>query len=131
MTAPHDESLPTDKQLRLKRVALSPNKEASEQTGGDDGELRPILGGESSAEEGESSKKASEQTGSDDRELRPILGGESSAEEGESRKSISKQLSWGMLRNVLIACELWLVQVLVSSAYSIIGPFFPTEVCKV
>ena len=128
MTAPHDESLPTDKQLRLKRVALSPNKEASEQTGGDDGELRHILGGEISAEEGESSKKASEQTGSDDRELRPILGGESSAEEGESR---SKQLSWGMLRNVLIACELWLVQVLVSSAYSIIGPFFPTEVCKV
>ena len=50
MTAPHDESLPTDKQLRLKRAALSPNKEASEQTGGDDGELRPILGGECSAE---------------------------------------------------------------------------------
>ena len=125
MTAPHDESLPTDKQLRLKRVALSPNKEASQQTGGDDGELRPILGGEISAEEGESSKKASEQTGSDDRELRPILGGESSAEEGESRKSISKQLSWGMLRNVLIACEL-----LASSSACIIcllhdRPIFP------
>ena len=77
---------------------------------------------------------ASEPTGSDDRdlELRPVLGDESGEEEGEKGDPIRKKLSWGILRNILIVCELWLVQVFVTSAYSMVGPFFPVEVrrCK-
>ena len=76
---------------------------------------------------------ASEPTASDDRdlELRPVLGDES-GEEGEKGDPIRKKLSWGILRNILIVCELWLVQVFVTSAYSMVGPFFPVEVrrCK-
>ena len=31
-------------------------------------------------------------------------------------------------RNIALVCVLWLVQVFMSSAYSLIAPFFPSEV---
>ena len=40
------------------------------------------------------------------------------------RKAVS-EWNW---RNIALVCVLWLVQVFMTSAYSLIAPFFPSEV---
>ena len=58
-------------------------------------------------------------------EQQPLLGQEYSKKEGESS---STHLVWGKWRRGLVVCVLWLAQVLITSAYSLVGPFLPLEV---
>ena len=72
--------------------------------------------------------------GDDDGERRPLLGQDSStAEAGKeseftNKQQYVKQPSWGKWRRGLIVCVLWLAQVIIISAYSLVAPFFPLEV---
>lgn len=57
-------------------------------------------------------------------EKRPLLGDREEQVKGKTKGKLSK-LKW---RKWLLVCELWLAQVFMVSAYSLIAPFFPSEV---
>ena len=60
----------------------------------------------------------------DDLEKRPLLpGSDSSVETGEGGS-----VQWRRWRRWVVLCVLWLAQVVMTSAYSLVAPFFPLEV---
>ena len=69
----------------------------------------------SPSEKGESDKD-------DDGERRPLLD-KDSGKEAESKRG--ERVKW---RSVLVVCVLWFAQIIITSAYSLVAPFFPKEV---
>ena len=56
-------------------------------------------------------------------EEKPLLG---NIQRGDHNAGI--HLKWSKWRRGLVVCVLWLAQVVMTSAYSLVGPFFPLEV---
>ena len=57
-------------------------------------------------------------------EKQPLLADREEQVKGKATRKLSK-LKW---RKWLLVCELWVAQVFMVSAYSLIAPFFPSEV---
>ena len=68
------------------------------------------------------SEKERESDKDDDGERRPLLD-KDSGKEAESKRG--ERVKW---RSVLVACVLWFAQIIITSAYSLVAPFFPNEV---
>ena len=60
----------------------------------------------------------------DGEEQRPLLAG---AKDGDPEKK-NGDIQWSSWRRWVVLCALWLAQVFMTSAYSLIAPFFPLEV---
>ena len=71
----------------------------------------------SPSEKGESDKD-------DDGERRPLLD-KDRGKEAETKRG--ERVKW---RSVLVACVLWFTQIIITSAYSLVAPFFPNEVYR-
>ena len=69
----------------------------------------------SPSEKGESDKD-------DYGERRPLLD-KDSGKEAETKRG--ERVKW---RSVLVVCVLWFAQMIITSAYSLVAPFFPKEV---
>ena len=71
----------------------------------------------SPSEKGESDKD-------DDGERRPLLD-KDRGKEAETKRG--ERVKW---RSVVVVCVLWFAQMIIASAYSLVAPFFPNEVCR-
>jgi hypothetical protein len=63
-------------------------------------------------------------------ELAPLSNGGGASSEDSGGEPAGKELRWEAWKGVLIVCLLWAVGVFTSSAYSIVGSFFPIKAAK-